>query len=134
MSTGTVTTAPNAYRLLYAGFFSIFAAGVGFSVRAGILPDWARAYGFTNTELGAITGGGLTGFGIVIILGSLIADRIGYGVLMSTAFLLHVVSAVMVFFADTAYASSSDPEVGRQAVYWLLFVSMFMFSIANGLC
>ena len=72
-------TAPHAKRLLWAGFFSIFAAGVGFSVRAGILPDWAAAYGFTNTELGGITGGGLIGFGIVIILGSLIADRIGYG-------------------------------------------------------
>lgn len=131
MQTGTST---NAKRLLWAGFFSILTAGVGFSVRAGILPDWARAYGFTNTELGGITGGGLVGFGIVIILGSLIADRVGYGILMSLAFVLHFLSAVMVFFADPAYAMYADAEQGRQAVYWLLFVSMFMFSIANGLC
>jgi len=131
MQTGT---SANAQRLLWAGFFAIFAAGVGFSVRAGILPDWARAYGFTNTELGGITGGGLVGFGIVIILGSLIADRIGYGIIMTLAFMLHFLSAVMVFFADPAYAMYSDPEQGRQAVYWLLYVSMFMFSIANGLC
>lgn len=125
----SVDTAPNAHRLLWAGFFSIFAAGVGFSVRAGILPDWASQYGFTNTELGAITGGGLTGFGIIIIAGSLIADRVGYGLLMSLAFLLHIVSAVMVLGTDFVYQ-----HYGQNAVYWSLFVSMFLFSIANGLC
>ncbi|MCI0457865.1 MAG: MFS transporter [Gemmataceae bacterium] len=134
MSTANVVTAPNAYRLLWAGFFSIFAAGVGFSVRAGILGDWASAYGFTNTELGTITGGGLVGFGVVIILGSLIADRIGYGVLMSLAFLMHVISAVMVLFSDVIYQMHSDPAVGRNLVYWNLYFSMFIFSIANGLC
>ena len=41
---------------------------VGFSVRAGILNTWGSTYGFTQTELGGITGGGLTGFGIVILL------------------------------------------------------------------
>jgi MFS family permease len=122
-------TAPNAQRLLWAGFFAIFAAGVGFSVRAGILGDWARLYGFTMSELGGITGGGLVGFGIVIILGSLIADRIGYGTLMALAFLLHFLSAVMVFFSDPIYQN-----FGQKAVYWSLFISMFMFSIANGLC
>jgi MFS family permease len=119
----------NAYRLLYAGFFAIFAAGVGFAVRGGILPIWAREYGFTNTELGEITGGGLTGFGVVIILGSLIADRIGYGLLMGSAFLLHIVSAVMVLFSDVVFQN-----LGKDMVYWNLYVSMFLFSIANGLC
>ena len=52
--------APNAYRLLLAGFMAIMASGVGFSIRAGILGQWAEQYGFTQTELGAITGGGLT--------------------------------------------------------------------------
>ena len=70
---------PNAQRLLWAGFMAILAAGVGFSIRAGILGQWAEQYGFTQTELGTITGGGLTGFGIIILLSSLIADRIGFG-------------------------------------------------------
>lgn len=52
---------PNSQRLLWAGFMAILAAGVGFSIRAGILKQWAEQYGFTMTELGAITGGGLTG-------------------------------------------------------------------------
>ncbi len=122
-------TSPNAKRLLFAGFFSIVASGVGFSVRAGILPDWAREFGFTNTELGEITGGGLTGFGVVIILGSLIADAVGYGRLMALAFLMHIVSAVLVLFTRPIYEAS-----GSTGVYWSLFASMFLFSIANGLC
>ena len=56
--------APNAQRLLWAGFMAILAAGVGFSVRSGVLKQWAVAYGFTMTELGTITGGSLTGAGI----------------------------------------------------------------------
>ena len=48
--------APNAKRLLYAGFMAILAAGVGFSIRAGILGQWAEQFGFTMTELGTITG------------------------------------------------------------------------------
>jgi hypothetical protein len=34
-------TAPNAYRLLWAGFFAIFASGVGFAVRTRVLELWA---------------------------------------------------------------------------------------------
>src|SRR2546430_11608569 len=95
---GPASSHPHATRLLYAGFMSIFASGVGFSIRAGILPDWARDYGFTNTELGEITGGRLTGLGIVILLGSLIADPVGYGILMSAAFPMHILSAVLILF------------------------------------
>src|SRR5262245_58369226 len=61
-------TAANAHRLLWAGFMAILASGVGFSIRAGILGQWADRFRFTQTELGAITGGGLTGFGIIILL------------------------------------------------------------------
>jgi len=53
----------NAKRLLWAGFMAILAAGVGFSIRGGILGDWGTQFGFTQTELGQITGGGLVGFG-----------------------------------------------------------------------
>ena len=87
--------APNAYRLLWAGFMAIMASGVGFSIRAGLLVPWASEYGFTQTELGKITGGGLTGFGIIILLSALIADKIGYGKLMITAFAVHLASAAL---------------------------------------
>lgn len=120
--------APNAMRLLWAGFMAILAAGVGYSVRGGILGQWAEQFGFTMTELGTITGGGLTGFGIVIIVTSLVADKIGYGKLMALAFVLHFVSAVITLAAPAAFSSG-----GKSSAFWCLFVGMFMFSIGNGL-
>ena len=77
----------NAYRLLWAGFTAILAAGVGFAIRGGILDNWAAEYGFSNTELGQITGSGLTGFCFGIIIGGIIVDKIGYGKLVAAAFL-----------------------------------------------
>ena len=105
------STAPNAKRLLWAGFTAILAAGVGFSVRGGILGQWAEQFGFTMTELGTITGGGLAGFGLIIIISSLIADKIGYGKLMVCALLLHFISAILTLAtrALPAAAQRSSP-------------------------
>src|SRR5213082_2885191 len=87
--------APNAKRLLFAGFFAILTAGVGFAIRSGILSDWAAQYGFSATQNGEINGAGLTGFCFGIIIGGLVADKIGYGPLVLAAFALHAVSAVL---------------------------------------
>ena len=119
--------APNAKRLLFAGFMAILAAGVGFSVRGGILGQWAEQFGFTMTELGTITGGGLTGFGIVIIVTSFFADAIGYGKLMVAAFLLHFLSAVITLAAPAAFAAG-----GKGAAFNCLFWGMFIFAVGNG--
>lgn len=118
---------PDAKRLLTAGFMAILAAGVGFSVRGGILGQWAEQFGFTMTELGTITGGGLTGFGLVIILSSFIAERVGYGRLMVLAFLMHLLSAVLTLATPLFFKSG-----GKDAAYWCLFVAMFIFAIGNG--
>lgn len=121
--------APNSGRLLWAGFMAILASGVGFSVRGGILGQWAEEFGFTMTQLGTITGGGLTGFGLVIIVTSLFADRIGYGKLMIAAFILHFASAVLTLSTPAFFASG-----GKDAAYWCLFCAMFIFAIGNGVC
>lgn len=121
--------APNAKRLLWAGFMAILAAGVGFSVRGGILGQWAEQFGFTMTDLGTITGGGLTGFGLVIIVTSLFADKIGYGKLMVAAFVLHFISAVLTLATPAFFASG-----GKDSAYWCLFCAMFIFAIGNGVC
>ena len=115
---------PNAKRLLWAGFFAILAAGVGFGIRGGILDNWGREFGFTAGELGAIGGFGFTGFCFGIIIGGIVADKVGYGWLVIAAFLFHIVSA-FVTFAPT-------PEMEKTTVYWLLAGGTFIFSIANG--
>ena len=129
MSASTEGIAPNAKRLLFAGFMAILAAGVGYSVRGGILKLWANEFGFTMTELGNISGGGLTGFGIVIIFGALLADKLGYGKLMVTAFVLHFISAVVTLAAPWVFHTW-----GKAAAYDCLFWGMFIFAIGNGLC
>jgi MFS family permease len=119
----------HAKRLLWAGFMAILAEGVGFAVRGGILGQWAKQYGFTMTELGEITGGGLTGFGVIIVISSLVADKIGYGTLMLSAFGCHVLSAVVTLAAGAAFAGG-----GRPAALHCLTAGMFLFAMGNGLC
>ena len=93
--------APNAKRLLWAGFTAILAAGVGFGIRGGIFANWAAEFGFTGAQLGAIGGAGFTGFCFGIIIGGVIADKIGYGKLVFAAFALHVLSAFITFGATS---------------------------------
>src|SRR6266849_10939243 len=100
MSNGNNNQAtPNAYRLLWAGFMAILAAGVGFAIRGGILANWGADFGFSGQQLGAINGAGFTGFCFGIIIGGVICDKIGYGKLVIAAFALHVLSAVVTFGA-----------------------------------
>ena len=115
--------------IFFASFMTLIAAGVGFAIRGGILGDWGAQYGFTKLELGTITGGGLVGFGVVILLASLITDKIGYKPILLIAFLLHVISAVMTLAATPIFEAS-----GKDATYWCLYWGMFLFAIANGLC
>src|SRR3954465_4204486 len=129
MKSADELAAPNAHRLLWAGFMAILASGVGFSIRAGILGQWAEQYGFTQTELGAITGGGLTGFGIIILISALIADKIGYSTLMVTAFAMHLASAALTLATGAAFASG-----GKPAAFQCLFWGMFLFAVGNGIC
>ncbi|HXG47644.1 MAG TPA: MFS transporter, partial [Methylomirabilota bacterium] len=120
MSAKTEGIAPNASRLLWAGFMAILAAGVGFAIRGGIFDNWGAEYGFTAAQLGAIGGAGFSGFCFGIIIGGVICDKIGYGKLVILAFAAHMLSALVTFTAkgESAYAS----------LYW----GMFIFAYANG--
>ena len=124
MSQSTSESA-NANRLLWAGFMSILAAGVGFAIRGGILDNWSREFNFTGAELGEIGGGGLTGFCFGIIIGGVLADKIGYGKLIVAAFAFHILSAVTTLYPSVGMESAS--------VYQYLFWGTFMFAVANGL-
>jgi fucose permease len=112
--------APNAKRLLYAGFMAILAAGVGFAIRGGIFDNWGAEFGFTASQLGAIGGAGFSGFCFGIIIGGVICDRVGYGKLVIVAFAAHMLSAFVTFTAKGPSAYNS--------LYW----GMFIFAYANG--
>src|ERR1700712_4024594 len=91
--------APNAKRLLWAGFMAILAAGVGFAIRGGIFAAWGSEFGFTAAQLGGLGGAGFTGFCFGIIIGGVVVDKIGYGKLVIAAFLFHILSAFITFAA-----------------------------------
>ena len=101
MSASSEGIAPNASRLLWAGFMAILAAGVGFAIRGGIFAYWGKDFGFTGAQLGAIGGAGFTGFCFGIIIGGVIVDKIGYGKLVALALIGHVLSAFVTFAATT---------------------------------
>jgi MFS family permease len=125
--TKTVTTgaiASNAMRLLWAGFLAIFAAGIGFGIRGGILATWALDFGFTGAQLGAIGGAGFTGFCFGIIIGGVVVDKVGYGKLVVAAFVFHILSALIALSATKGQAQTT--------AYLLLYIGTFVFALANG--
>src|SRR5262249_14529319 len=115
--------------LFWASFFTLIAAGMGFSIRSDIIAAWGTSFRVTQTELAAVTGMGLAGFGVAIIFFSFFTDLFGYGKLMVVAFLLHVAAILGTLAAPLAFG-----QFGKPGAYWCLFVSQFTFSLANGTC
>ncbi len=126
----------NQSRLLLASFLTLIVAGVGFSVRGGLLLEWGSTFGFTQTELGQITGGGLAGFGIVILIASLFLDRFGYKPFLLLASALHVISVIVTSMATFVYNAKveADPAAAQSAAFFYLFWGVFIFAVANGIC
>ena len=114
----------NAKRLLFAGFMAILAAGIGFGIRGGIFGDWVKLFNFTGLEIGLIGGAGFTGFCFGIIIGGVIVDKVGYGKLVVTAFVFHIVSALVTFGAMEGMATKT--------AFVYLWSGTFLFAIANG--
>jgi MFS family permease len=115
--------------LFWASFLTLIAAGMGFAIRGDILADWGKQFGFTQTELGEITGWGLAGFGVTIIFFSFFADLVGYGPLMVIAFLLHILTVALTLAAPYAY-----DVYGKVWAFRCLFYGQLAFSLANGTC
>ena len=126
----------NNTKLLIASFLTIFVAGLGFAVRGGLLLEWGSEFGFTQTELGQITGGGFVGFGLVILIASLFLDRFGYKPFLMLAGALHVLSVIVTVAATFVYSGAIDtnPDFARAGAYLCLFWGIFIFAIANGIC
>jgi MFS family permease len=125
-ATGPTT---NQMVLFWASFMTLIAAGIGFSIRGNILDSWGSQFGFTQTDLGQITGAGLWGFPITIIALSFVADRIGYAPLMVLAFLLHFLSGVITLAATWVFTA-----YGKDSAYQCLYWGTFTFALANGTC
>lgn len=140
---GPVGPGLNEKILFWASFFTLIAAGMGFSIRGNIIADWGRQFGFTQGDLGVITGQGLAGFGITIIFFSFFSDIVGYGKLMVVAFLLHAASVGLTLAAPWAFAQpEQDINLGittikfggKAGAFLCLWAGAWAFSLANGTC
>lgn len=129
--------------LFLASFLTLIAAGMGFAIRGDIISDWGKQFGFTQGELGIITGQGLAGFGLTIIFFSFFSDILGYGKLMVVAFLLHSLSVGLTLLAPYAFNQPShmvDLGVfsfdigGKMGAFNCLWAGAWAFSLANGTC
>ena len=127
--------AKNRGTLMMVSFLTLIAAGMGFATRAASGGAWADEFNIGGADFGMIMGAGFTGFGVFIFLGGMLVEAIGYKRLLLLAVVLHIVSAVMLLYAPSYYESvkASDPEGATAAVTNLLFWSVFLFAVCNGL-
>jgi len=122
-------------KLMWASFLTLVASGVGFATRAASAGTWEREFGIGGGDFGSIMGAGFLGFGLMIFFGGILVEKFGYKTLLAVAFVLHLVSAAMLFAADPLFAGwrESDPETATSNVVSLLWYSAFLFSICQGL-
>ncbi|MFI5193304.1 MAG: MFS transporter, partial [Chitinophagales bacterium] len=104
-------------RLFLACFLAMVTTSFGFILRALTLPQWGAEFNLTKTQIGEIAGVGLWPFAISIVLFSLIIDKVGYKNSMIFAFICHVSSAVLTYFAHG---------------YTMLYVATFIMALGNG--
>src|SRR5690606_39781002 len=103
--------------LFYACFMSLVTTSVGFILRVLTRPEWRAEFNLTETQSGEILGVGLWPFAISIVLFSRIIDKVGYKNSMVFAFICHVLSAALTYFADG---------------YTLLYIATFIMALGNG--
>jgi len=103
--------------LFVACIVALVTTSFGFIVRAVLVGQWGRDFNLSDTQIGALQGVGLFPFAVSIIAFSFFIDRIGYGRTMATAWIGHVVSAVVTMTA-TGYTQ--------------LYIGTLIFALANG--
>lgn len=118
---------PNSSRLFLASFLAMIAVGMGFSGRAVVLDQWGAQFSFTKSELGVITGFGLTGCGMTLLLFSALVERWGYGVMLAMTFAFHMLSGVITLMAGPAFHA-----FGRDGAFWCLCIGVTTFAVGNG--
>ncbi len=115
------------FRLFLGCFLALVATSVGFAIRADLLEVWGQLFNLSEEQKGTIQGAGLYPFAISIILFSLIVDRIGYGLSMVFAFLLHVGSVVLTLLTPTI--AGNNPQLA----YGMIYAGTFVFALGNGI-
>lgn len=108
----------NKSRLFYASCFALITTAFSFSIRAGILDQLGKEYGFSAEQLGTINSMWFLGFPISMIVGGLIYHSVGGKKIMQFAFLAHAVGILLTIFSGGSYT--------------VLLISTLLIGLGNG--
>ena len=87
--------------LLSASFLALMAAGVGFVFRAMVPAVWGAEFGISDGQVGVLLGAGLWPIAIMMILFSLVVDKVGYKRSILTASFFQILSVVLTYFVNS---------------------------------
>lgn len=130
MTTSIAATPPRQSRTLFAvSLLSLFTAGVVNALRAGTAGNFQRAYmdpidlANSATLIANALGSSFLGFTLMLVVTSLLLDRVGMKAMMYLAGVLFVLSSLLVVFCGAL-------AEGR-GVYWVLVAGMFLGGAAH---
>ncbi len=93
----------NKTRLFNGSCFALITTAFSFSIRAGILAQLGKEYGFTAEQLGTINQMWFLGFPISMIVGGLIYHTVGAKKIMQFALFAHGVGILSTIFSGGSY-------------------------------
>lgn len=93
----------NKARLFNGSCFALITTAFSFSIRAGILAQLGKEYGFTAEQLGTINQMWFLGFPISMIVGGLIYHTVGAKKIMQFALFAHGVGILSTIFSGGSY-------------------------------
>jgi MFS transporter, putative metabolite:H+ symporter len=108
----------NQSRLFLGSCFALITTALSFSIRAGILDQLGKEYGFSAEQLGTINSMWFLGFPLSMIVGGLIYHSVGPKRIMQFAFIAHAIGIL-----TTIYSGGN---------YTVLLISTLLIGLANG--
>lgn len=114
----TLFTMINQSRLFLGSCFALITTAFSFSIRAGILDQLGKEYGFSAEQLGTINSMWFLGFPISMIVGGLIYNSVGGKKIMQFAFIAHAIGILL-----TIYSGGN---------YMTLLISTLLIGLGNG--
>jgi len=125
----------NRTKLMWASFLTLVASGVGFATRAASGGIFERELGISGVQFGEIMGAGFLGFGFTIFVGGVVVEALGYKKVLILAFVMHLISAAMLITAPTMFSGwyKEDPTGATTKIFWLIWISAFVYSMCQGL-
>lgn len=108
----------DAGRLFTGSRFAVGASAARFVAITAIMASLKDVFGLSNEEVGWISGAGLWGFTVTMLIFGSLCDVLGMKLVLRLAVLSHLVGALLMIFADG---------------FTMLFVGSLLLSMADGL-